>query len=110
MPLIIGENLYMLFDRGFMRCFNARSGEEVSSKKRIRGGRAFFSSPVAYTGNIFCFNEDGVTFVIKEGPEFEVLYKNELAADDMGMATPLVLGDKLLIRTSQRLYCIAGGE
>ena len=51
--------------------------------------------------------EDGVTFVMPASDEFEVLYKNELAEDDMGMATPLVLGDKLLIRTSKRLYCIA---
>jgi outer membrane protein assembly factor BamB len=106
-PLIIGENLYMLFDYGFMRCFNAKTGEEVYSKKRIPGGRAFTSSPVTYADKIFCINEDGVTFVIQAGNEFKVLYENELAEDDMGMATPLVLGDKLLIRTSKRLYCIA---
>jgi outer membrane protein assembly factor BamB len=106
-PLIIGENLYMLFDYGFMRCFNAKTGDEVYKKKRIPGGRAFSSSPVTYAGKIFCINEDGVTFVIPASDEFEVLYKNKLAEDDMGMATPLVLGDKLLIRTSKRLYCIA---
>jgi hypothetical protein len=25
----------------------------------------------------------------------------------MGMATPVIVGDKLLIRTSARIYCIA---
>ena len=106
-PLIIGENLYMLFDFGFMRCFNAKTGEEVYGKKRIGGARGFSSSPVSYDGKIFCIDEDGVTFVIQAGPEFDVLHKNKLADDDMGMATPLVLGDKLLIRTSKRLYCIS---
>ncbi len=48
-----------------------------------------------------------MTFVIKAGSEFEVLYTNPLAEDDMGMATPLVVGDKLLIRTSARVYCIS---
>lgn len=106
-PLIIDDRLHMLFDYGFMMCFDAKTGAEVYSKKRIPGGRAFSSSPVAYAGKLFCINEDGVTFVIQAGPEFKVLHKNSLAEDDMGMATPLVLGDKLLIRTSKRLYCIA---
>jgi hypothetical protein len=51
-------------------------------------------------------NEDGVTFVMAAGKEFEILHTNTLAADDMGMATPAIVGDKLLLRTSARLYCI----
>jgi hypothetical protein len=51
-------------------------------------------------------NEDGVTFAIQPGPDFKVLYSNSLAEDDMCMATPIMVGDKLLIRSSQRLYCI----
>ena len=72
----------------------------------IDAGRAFTSSPWTYGGQIFCLNEDGVTFAIKPGDEFEVVDKNQLAEDDMCMATPVVLGDKLLIRTSARIYCI----
>ena len=52
-------------------------------------------------------NEDGVTFVIKPGPDFEILHTNPLAEDDMGMATPVIVGDKLLIRTSARVYCVS---
>ena len=50
--------------------------------------------------------EDAVTFVIKPGPKFEVLHTNTLADDDMGMATPVIVGDKLLIRTAPRIYCV----
>lgn len=105
-PLIIGDSLYMLLDRGFMACYNAKTGEAVYEKKRIPDGRAFTSSPWSYGGKLFCVNEDGVTFVIKPGPDFEILYTNRLTEDDMCMATPVVVGDKLLIRTSERLYCI----
>ena len=49
---------------------------------------------------------EGVTFVIEPGPEFKILYTNKLTEDDMCMATPVIVGDKLLMRTSQRLYCI----
>lgn len=105
-PLIVGEKLYMLLDRGFMMCFDAMTGEEIYGKQRIPMGRAFTSSPFTYGDTIFCINEDGVTFLIKPGEKFEVLDKNALADDDMCMATPVVLGDKLLIRTSARVYCI----
>ena len=55
-------------------------------------------------------NEDGVTFVVKAGSDFEILHTNKLADDDMGMSTPVVVGDKLLIRTSARLYCISAAK
>jgi hypothetical protein len=55
---------------------------------------------------IFCLDEDGVTFVTKAGAQFELLGRNPLADDDMRMATPAIAGDRLLIRTAGRLYCI----
>ena len=106
-PLIVNQNLYMLFDRGFMACYDAQTGETVYEKQRIPAGRAFTSSPWTYDNKVFCLNEDGVTFAIQPGPKFEVLYRNELADDDMGMATPVVVGNRLLLRTSARMYCIA---
>ena len=98
--------IYVLHDRGFMAAYSAADGTTIYSKKRIPKGRAFTSSPWAYDGKIFCLNEDGLTFVIKTGNEFEVLHTNPLADDDMGMATPAIADDRLLIRTSQRLYCV----
>ena len=48
-PLIIGENLYMLFDRGFMSCYEAKTGKIVYDKRRITGGHGgFTSSPWTY--------------------------------------------------------------
>jgi hypothetical protein len=55
---------------------------------------------------VFCLNEDGVTFVIDGGREFKILHTNTLADDDMCMATPAIAGDRLLIRTSGRVYSI----
>ena len=56
------------------------------------------------TGNRL--NEDGVTFVVKAGDVFEELGTNPLAEDDMCMATPAIADDRLIIRTSARVYCI----
>jgi outer membrane protein assembly factor BamB len=96
----------VLYDQGFLAAYDATDGSEIYSKTRIPNGRAFTSSPWAYDGKVFCLNEDGTTFVIKAGKEFELLGTNSLAEDDMGMATPAIAGDRLLIRTSARLYCL----
>ena len=98
------------YDRGFLAAFNTKTGEEVYPKKRIPNGRAFTSSPWAYGGKLYCLNEDGVTFVVKAGSDFEILHGNPLSEDDMGMATPVVVGDKLLIRTGARVYCISASD
>ena len=98
--------LYVLHDRGMLASFDAATGEEFYSKKRIRNGRSFTSSPWAYDGNIFCLNEDGTTFVFKAGKVFEQLHTNQLAEGDMGMATPAIVGDRLLIRSAKHIYSI----
>ena len=105
-PLVHGDTLYILYDRGFMAAYDAKTGQEIYGRKRIPNGRAFTSSPWTYGDKLFCLNEDGVTFVIKPGAEFEILHTNALAEDDMGMATPVIVGDKLLIRTAPRIYCV----
>jgi outer membrane protein assembly factor BamB len=105
-PLILGDKMYVLFDRGFMVCLNAKTGDLIYDKKRVPNGRAFTSSPWSYGGKLFCLNEDGVTFAVEDRSEFKLLYTNALADDDMSMATPVIVGDKLLIRTAKRLYCI----
>jgi outer membrane protein assembly factor BamB len=106
-PLVVGEVMYILYDRGFLAAYDAKTGREIYSRKRIPNGKGFTSSPWSYNDKIFALNEDGVTFAFKPGPQFEILYTNPLAEDDMGMATPVVVGDKLLIRTAPRIYCVA---
>ena len=104
--LVSGDRLFVLYDRGLLAGYNARSGQELFSPQRLPHGRAFTSSPWASGGKIFCLNEDGVTFVLRDSDQFELLHTNSLAEDDMGMATPAIAGDRLLIRTSARVYCV----
>lgn len=104
--LVYEDRLYVLHDRGFLSAYTARDGNELYDRERIPNGRRFTSSPWANDGKIFCLNEDGVTFVFEAGDRFNFLRSNPLADDDMGMATPAIAGDRLLIRTSARLYCI----
>ncbi|MHC4540213.1 MAG: PQQ-binding-like beta-propeller repeat protein [Planctomycetota bacterium] len=104
-PIVYGDYLYVLYDRGMVSCYDARTGSEIYSKQRIAAGAmAFTSSPWANDGKIFCLSEDGETFVIQAGPEFKVLGKNAL--DEMCMATPAAVRGSLIIRTLSKLYRI----
>ena len=104
--LVYGDFLYTLLDRGFLICTDARTGREVYSRKRIaRRATAFTASPWAYNGKIFALSEEGETFVIRAGPEYEVFGSNAL--DEMALATPAVADGSLVIRTASHLYRIA---
>jgi outer membrane protein assembly factor BamB len=105
-PLIYGDNFYVLFDFGFLSCHDAHTGRPIYDKQRIRpeGNAAFTASPWAANGKIFALSEDGDTYVFAAGPEYKLLHKNSL--DEMCMATPAIAGDRLLIRTLTKLYCL----
>jgi hypothetical protein len=49
-------------------------------------------------------SEEGDTYVIEAGTEYRLVRTNSL--DDFSMATPAIVGDRLLIRTQHRLWSI----
>jgi outer membrane protein assembly factor BamB len=103
-PLVYGDSLYVLYDRGILGCYDAKTGNEIYKERIDPKANAFTSSPWAYDGKIFCLSEDGDTFVIKVGPKFELLGKNSL--EEMCMATPAITRRSLIIRTMSKLYRI----
>ncbi|WP_246146361.1 outer membrane protein assembly factor BamB family protein [Rubripirellula lacrimiformis] len=106
--IVYGDYLYTVYDQGFMTCHNALTGEEVYGKQRFSPKGSFTASPWAYDGKVFCLSEDGLTYVVKAGPEFEILATNPL--DELCIATPSVVGGKLLIRTLTKVYCITDSK
>jgi outer membrane protein assembly factor BamB len=98
--------VYSLYDRGTAAAFGIKDGASVVSERRIPEGGAFTSSPWAYDGKVFFLNEDGVTFVYSADDNFSLLATNRLSDDDMGMSTPAILADRLILRTSRRIYSI----
>ena len=105
--LVYGGTHYTLLDRGILMAYDAGTGEEVYRRRRITAGTLFSASPWAYNGKIFALSEDGDTFVMQSGEDFEVLARNAL--DEMTLATPAVARGSLLIRTASGLYRIAEG-
>ena len=105
-PITYRGHLYVLHDRGTLSCYEARTGRIVYEKQQLAAdARAFTASPWANDGKLFFLSEDGDTFVVPAGPQFEVLARNPL--HEMCMATPATLRGSLVIRTLNKLYRIA---
>jgi outer membrane protein assembly factor BamB len=103
-PALCAGGLYLLEQRGgLLRGFDAKTGKELV-RRRLPGAGGFTASPLVSGNRIYCLDENGRTFVVEPGPELSVVADNELSG--MAWATPGVLGDKLLVRTLDRLYCI----
>jgi len=105
--IVYGDYFYTLYDRGFLTCHNAKTGEEVYGKQRFTPSGSFTASPFAYNGHLFFLSEDGLTYAVKAGPEFEIVATSDL--DELCVAGPAIVGKKLLIRTASKLYCLTEG-
>jgi len=106
--LVYGDIYYTLLDRGFLTAHDARTGEEIYGRQRLEIGNGFTASPWGYNGKIFLLSEDGDTYVVKAGTEFEILHKNSL--NEMTLSTPAVAQGSVILRTQSKLYRIARSE
>jgi len=105
--IVYGDHFYTLYDQGFLTCHDAKTGREIYGKRRFSPSGSFTASPFACNGHLLFLSEDGLTYVVKAGPEFEIVERNDL--DELCPASPAVVKDKLLIRTASKLYCLTEG-
>lgn len=99
--LVAAKYLYVIKDIGVLSCYDAVTGASLY-EERLRGH--FTASPWMCGDKLFFLNERGDTYVVQAGPTFRILATNTL--ERLCLASPAVAGDRLLIRTSARLYCI----
>lgn len=103
-PLVYEGNLYVLGQNGgLLSCFDAKTGKE-HYKKRIPDAKAFWASPWASGGKVYCLDDGGTTHVIQAGPDFKVLSKNAL--DEMFWASPAVADGSVILRSVDHVFCI----
>jgi outer membrane protein assembly factor BamB len=99
--LAVGDELYMVADRGVATCLDARSGK-VHWQERLGGN--YSASPTYVDSRIYFQSEQGDTTVIAPGRDFQKLGKSELGAQTL--ASYGIVGAALLIRTENHLYRI----
>lgn len=100
-PLLVGDEIYIVSDKGVATCLDAKSGQ-VHWTQRLPGN--YCASPLFADGRIFFFNREGEATAIKPGPEFAKLGVNKL--DGAYMASPAAVDGALYVRTDKALYRI----
>jgi len=100
-PVIRNGLIYTIDTKSNLMCIDAADGKIVWSDK-LPG--KYNSSPICAAGNIYFCSTNGKTVVIREGRQLEIITENEL--DGEIWATPAVVKDNILIRTSRYLYRI----
>ena len=110
LPSSIAYNgaVYSLTETGILTRFDAKTGKQIYKTRVDPAATAFTTSPWAYNGKLFLLSEEGQTFVVDAGEEFKLLHVNAL--DDFTLASPALVGERLLIRTEKRLYSIKNGK
>lgn len=98
-PVLIGDLLYLMSDRGELFCKEALSGETVWNE-RLKDD--YGSSLLYADGRIYISSKKGRTTVIEPGREFKSLAENHL--DGEIWASIAVADQSLLIRTKTHLY------
>jgi len=94
--------LFMVSDNDVGTCLDAGSGETHWTK---RLGGNFSASPIHAAGRIYLCDHEGTTSVFAPHREFRLLATNTL--DGGYMASPIVVGSAIYLRTRSHLYGIA---
>jgi outer membrane protein assembly factor BamB len=101
----VGDRALVWTERGTVTCVKAATGE-VLWRERI--GSNFYGSAVLAGGKLYAITTSGMVYVIGTGEKYELLGRNALG--EKSQATPAVSGDRMLLRTWTKLYCLKGKE
>jgi outer membrane protein assembly factor BamB len=85
--------------------FEAATGKVLwQGRLGVAQREGFSASPVAADGKIFFTNDQGDTFVLRDGPAFELLRTNRIG--ETTLASPALVDGKWYIRTDRSLFAI----
>lgn len=104
-PVLHDGNLYAVMDRGFISCWDAATGKAHYVEERLPRGSSLKASPVAADGKLYVATESGDVHLFRLGDELVHLATNTLE-DQFFVASPIVVGGTLYLRSSTHLFCI----
>ena len=100
-PVLHKGLIHTVESDGKQYCIDAKTGEILWIQK-LKG--KYHASPVYADGKVYFSSIRGKVMVLGHGPEYEFLAENQLEGEIW--ATPAILRDRILIRTSKYLYLI----
>ncbi len=105
-PVLFDGKLYVVTDSGQVSCFNVADGVPYFHQVRLPRPYNFKASPVGAKGKLYLSSEEGDVIILKMGEKLEVLATNTLA-DQTFIASPVIVGGELFLRSQRYLYCIS---
>jgi outer membrane protein assembly factor BamB len=100
-PIAYKDWFYVVSDVGYIGCNEGATGKRLWLEKL---GKHHHASPVLVNDRIYVPDDSGTTWVLKAGPVFEVLAKNELKEEIY--ASPAISQGRLLLRSRDQLWCV----
>jgi PQQ-like domain len=102
-PVIYGDHLYVLAITGVLTSYDVRTGQRIY-QQRVGMGGSFSASPVAAEGKLYISSEDGDVYVVKAGPQYELLASNSIG--EVLMASPAISDGTLFFRGLRNVFAI----
>jgi len=106
-PVVHEGLIYAITQAGHFSVIDAANGEIVY-EQRLQFGKGTCYPSITMAGNLIYLScDNGVTYVVRPGRDFEEVAKNTL---EPFRACPVFVGDKLYIRGQDNMYCIDGAD
>jgi outer membrane protein assembly factor BamB len=105
-PVVHDGKLYILTDSGQVSCLDVDTGKPYYQQTRLPMPYNFKASPLAAAGRLYLASEEGDVIVLALGERFEVVGTNTLT-DQSFIASPIVVGNDLYLRSRTHLFRIA---
>ncbi len=105
-PVLHHDTIYFLRHfTNILTALDATTGAVRYTEQRLEPLTSVYASLAAAGERIYVVGRDGKAVVFRHGPKLEILASNEL--DDRFDASPVIVGDELLLRGRRFLYSIA---
>jgi outer membrane protein assembly factor BamB len=104
-PILYRGILYTCNNNGILTAYRAETGEQLSMIRLSSTTASFAASPVAADGRLYFASETGDVYILRAGPEPELL-----AVRPMGetvMSTPAISGGLMVVRTLNHVFGLA---
>ena len=104
-PVAFDGKVYVVGDQGRITCLDRASGKTLWTDRFPKNRAKFYGSPLIAGKKLYAPREDGVVFVADISNGFKLLAENPMG--ESIIASPVPASNRLFIRGTQNLFCIA---
>jgi outer membrane protein assembly factor BamB len=107
-PLYHDGHVYWAHEaKGVIYCVDAKTGRIAYQQRLSPPSERIYASATFADDKIYYVSRTNGTYVLRAGPKFELLARNQFASDSSVFnASPAISDGRLYLRSDQALYCI----